>query len=576
MIGLIAVTAAGRVAASRLAGELPDTRSYPGPAATALPLAFDECDLIVCFLAVGATVRIAAPLLAGKYTDPGVVCVDEALRYAVPILGGHAGGANVLARHVAEILGATAVITTASDAAGSVALDEFGADIGFTVEPGSDLAAVGTAILSGERVTLTMDPEWPVPPLPAAVVRTDGPEPGVPAIVVTDAELDPASGPRVVYRPASLTVGAGASRGVTAAEAGKLMDQALASVNLSPRSVRWLATADVKAREPGLIAAAAERGWPLRTASAAELAAVDVPTPSETVRAAVGTPSVAEAAALLFAAAGRDRPGAAELLVPKQISQNATAAVARGRPRGRLALVGIGPGARDLLAPRAVSELRRASVIVGLDQYVRQVSDLIPAGTTILTSGLGDEEERAATAVREALAGRAVALIGSGDAGVYAMASPALELADDRIDVVAVPGVTAALAAAAVLGAPLGHDHASISLSDLHTPWAQIERRLRAAAEADLVVCLYNPASQARTWQLPQALAILGTARPAGTPVGWVKDASRGGQQSGIAALEDFDPAVADMHTMIVVGSSRTRVVAGRMVTPRDYRWSAP
>jgi cobalt-precorrin 5A hydrolase / precorrin-3B C17-methyltransferase len=330
MIGLIAVTAAGRVAAARLAEELPDTRSYRGPATTALPQAFDECDLIVCFLAVGATVRIAAPLLAGKYTDPGVVCVDEALQFAVPILGGHAGGANVLARHVAAILGATAVITTASDAAGSVALDEFGADIGFTVEPGSDLAAVGTAILSGERVTLTMDPEWPVPPLPAAVVRADAPEPGVPAIVVTDAELEPAAGPRVVYRPPSLTVGAGASRGVTAAEAGKLMDQALASAGLSPRAVRWLATVDAKAREPGLLAAAAERGWAVRTATAGELAAVDVPTPSETVRAAVGTPSVAEAAALLFAAAGRELPGAAELLVPKQISQNATAAVAGG------------------------------------------------------------------------------------------------------------------------------------------------------------------------------------------------------------------------------------------------------
>src|SRR5262249_24897824 len=160
-------------------------------------------------------------------------------------------------------------------------------------------------------------------------------------------------------------------------------------------------------------------------------------------------------------------------------------------------------------------------------------------GTRVLSSGLGDEEKRAATAVSEALAGRAVALIGSGDAGIYAMASPALELADDRIDVVAVPGVTAALAAAAVLGAPLGHAHAGIAPPAPPARWAQIDRRLRAAAEADLVVFLYNPASQARTWQLPQALAILAGNRPAGTPVGWVRDASRGSEQSGIATLED-------------------------------------
>jgi cobalt-precorrin 5A hydrolase/precorrin-3B C17-methyltransferase len=576
MIGLIAVTAAGRAAVARLADALPDTRVYDAPAATALPRAFAECDLVVCFLAVGATVRIAAPLLAGKYEDPGVVCVDEALRYAVPVLGGHAGGSNVLARHVAEILGATAVITTASDATGSVALDEFGADIGFVVEPGSDLAAVGAAILSGARVTLTMEPEWPVPPLPPAVVRTGQPEPGVPALVVTDGDPGPAVGPRVVYRPPSLVVGAGASSGVSAAEAGGLIDQALATAGLSPRSVRWLATVDIKAREPGLVVAAAERGWPITTAGAGQLAGVFVPTPSEVVRAAVGTPSVAEAAALLTAAGGDITPAAAELVVTKQVSAQATAAVARCRPRGRLAIVGIGPGARDLLTPRAIAELRRASVIVGLDQYVRQVADLIPAGTRVLPSGLGAEEQRAAAAVNEALAGRAVALIGSGDAGIYAMASPALGLADERIDVVGVPGVTAALAAAAVLGAPLGHDHALISLSDLHTPWDVIERRVRAVAEADLVACLYNPASRSRTWQFPRALAIIAAHRPPGTPVGWVRDASRGGQRSGIATLAGFDPAVVDMHTLVVVGSSRTTVVAGRMVTPREYRWAAP
>jgi cobalt-precorrin 5A hydrolase/precorrin-3B C17-methyltransferase len=262
--------------------------------------------------------------------------------------------------------------------------------------------------------------------------------------------------------------------------------------------------------------------------------------------------------------------------VTKQVSARATAAVARCRPRGRLAIVGIGPGARDLLTPRAVAELRRASVIVGLDQYVRQIADLIPAGTRVLPSGLGAEEERASAAVSEALAGRAVALIGSGDAGIYAMASPALGLADERIDVVGVPGVTAALAAAAVLGAPLGHDHALISLSDLHTPWDVIERRLRAVAEADLVACLYNPASLARTWQFPRALAIFAEHRPPGTPVGWVRDASRGGQRSGIATLAGLDPAVVDMHTLVVIGSSRTAVVAGRMVTPREYRWAAP
>jgi len=565
MIGLVSVTRAGHAAAGRLQNAWPGTRRYDGPAATALPRAFAECDAIVSFLAVGATVRLLAPLLAGKREDPGVVCVDEALRFAVPVLGAHQGGGNELARRVAATLGAEPVITTASDAAGGAGLDEFGADLGFAVEPGSDLAAVGTAILSGDRVTLTADAEWPLPPLPPNVVRTDRPEPGVPAVVVTDQKTE-ITERMAIYRPPSLRVGVGTTKGAPAQEIGDLIDGTLAELGLSARSVRSLATAEVKADEPGLLTAAAERGWPVVTFPASRLAAVPVPNPSEVVRRAVGTPSVAEAAALI-------EPGS-ELLAAKRASAHATVAVARARPRGRLAVIGIGPGARDLMTPRATAELRRAAVAVGLDAYLEQVADLLRPGTTVLASGLGAEQERAAEAVAQARAGRAVALIGSGDAGVYAMGSPALEMADDAIDVTVVPGVTAALAAAAVLGAPLGHDHVMISLSDLHTAWPVIERRITAAAEGDLVTCFYNPASGTRDWQLRRALELLAAHRPPGTPVGWVRDASRPGQAASLSTLRDFDPRAADMHTLVVVGSSRTRVQAGRMVTPRDYRWA--
>ena len=605
MIGLVAVTAAGRAAAARLAAAWPDeTRAYDGPAATALPTAFGACDSVVAFLAVGATVRLLAPLLASKHRDPGVVCVDETLRFAIPVTGAHAGGANDLARRVAAVLGAEPVITTASDASGAVALDGFGADLGLVIEPGSDLAAVGTAILSGQRVTLTSDQTWPLPPLPPNVTPGET-QRGVPAILITDRQVPERDEPTVTYRPPSLAVGLGASRDVPSAEIGALIDEALATAGLSPLSVRAAATADVKQDERGLLAAAGERGWPLTFFRVSQLAEIPVPHPSETVRAAVGTPSVAEAAALLAASISspastsstsspasisspvstpspvstRSPASNASLVVPKRTSAHATVAVARARPRGRLAIVGIGPGARDLLTPRAVAELRRARIVVGLDQYLRQVQDLIRPGATIRSSGLGQEQERAETAVADAAAGNAVALVGSGDAGVYAMGSPALEAAGlDGLDieVTGVPGVTAALAAAAVLGAPLGHDHAMISLSDLHTPWEVIEGRVTAAAAADLVVCFYNPASRERDWQLRRALAILAAERPPDTPVGWVRDASRPAQSAAIATLATFDPAVIDMRTLVIVGSSRTRLVAGRVVTPREYRWAGP
>ncbi|RZU76521.1 cobalt-precorrin 5A hydrolase/precorrin-3B C17-methyltransferase [Micromonospora kangleipakensis] len=555
-IGLVAATAAGRRHANTLAAAWPHARPVDGATvADALRTAWTSCDAVVAFLATGAVVRVLAPLLGDKHTDPAVVVVDEAARHAVALLGGHAGGANALAAEVGALLDARPVVTTATDAAGLPGLDT----LGWPVE--GAVAAVTRAILDGEPVRLVADATWPLPALPENVAA-DAPE-NAHRLLVTDriVSLDDRT---AVLRPPSLVAGIGSSRGVTAAEVTDLLRRALADAGLSPASLRCLASVDLKADEAGIMATADALGVPLQTWPVAELAAVDVPHPSEAVRAAVGTPSVAEAAALR---------GGGALLVPKTASAMATVAVARHAPRGRLAIVGLGPGAADLRTPRAVAELRRAAVIVGLDQYVEQVRDLLRPGTRVLASGLGAEEERARAAVAEATAGHAVALIGSGDAGVYAMASPALDHADERIDVVGVPGVTAALAASALLGAPLGHDHAYLSLSDLHTPWAVIARRVAAAAEGDFVALLYNPRSRARDWQLGAALETFAAHRPPHTPVGVVRNASRPGERVHLATLATLDPALVDMYSVVVVGSSQTRVVSGRMVTPRGYRW---
>jgi cobalt-precorrin 5A hydrolase / precorrin-3B C17-methyltransferase len=559
VIGLISATAAGAAARDRLAAAWPDrTRVYDGPVGDAVRRAFAECEQLVCFLATGAVVRLVAPLLGDKASDPGVVCVDEGGRFAVSLLGGHGGDANGLAVEVGELLGAQPVVTTATDAAGIPGLDT----LGLPVE--GDVAGVTRALLDGEPVVLDAEVAWPLPPVPFAA---EGAGQGAYTVRLTDRAVEPGAR-EVLLRPPSLVVGVGASRGAPAGDVLEVIDGALRDAGLSLRSVAELATVDAKADEPGIRAVAALLDVPVVTYSAEELAAVDVPNPSDAPLAAVGTPSVAEAAALL---------GGGELLVPKRKSAGspatATCAVVRRPGRGRLAVVGLGPGARDLLTPRAKEELRRASVLVGLDQYVDQIRDLLRPGTRILESGLGAEEERARTAVAEARKGHAVALIGSGDAGVYAMASPALAEASDDIDVVGVPGVTAALAAAALLGAPLGHDHVSISLSDLHTPWEVIERRVRAAAEADLVVTFYNPRSRGRDWQLPKALAILAEHREPTTPVGVVRNASRPDGTARVTTLADLDPATVDMMTVVTVGNTATRNIAGRMVTPRGYRW---
>jgi cobalt-precorrin 5A hydrolase / precorrin-3B C17-methyltransferase len=558
-IGLVWATPAGAALAAHLARAWPDARAYPGGPRTALRAAWAECDAVVAFMAAGIALRLAAPLLGDKRRDPGLVCVDDAGRFAVALAGGHAGGANRLAARVARTLGATPVVTTASDALGHPALDDLGADLGFRIEPGADLAAVGAAIAAGGPVTLVADQRWPLPPMPAAVIGAD--VANAPCLLITDRVVDPPR-PAVVYRPPSLVVGVGCSRGAPAAEILQLVDRALCDAGLVGASVAGLVSVDAKRHEPGLLQASRERGWALRFHPAERLASVPVPNPSAAVARAVGTASVAEAAALAEAA---------ELVVPKRKSARATVAVARARPRGRLYLVGTGPGDAALVTPQARAALARCELVVGLDRYVDRVRELLRPGTRVEVSAIGGELERARLALAEARRGAAVALVSGGDAGVYGMASPALAEATGDVDVIGVPGVTAALAGAALLGAPLGHDHCAISLSDLLTPWAVISRRLEAAARGDFVISLYNPRSAGRSWQLEEARRLLLRHRGPDTPVGLVTDAYRPGQRVELTTLGRLDVASAGMTTTVMIGSSQTRVVAGRMVTPRGY-----
>jgi cobalt-precorrin 5A hydrolase/precorrin-3B C17-methyltransferase len=558
VIGLVAATANGRRRAAHLAEVWEEAHFYEGKPREALAAAWKECEGIVLFLATGAAVRLVAPLLEDKRRDPGLVCVDDAGRFAVALCGGHEGGANTLAERVADTLGAAPVVTTASDALDVPALDSLGERIGFKIEEGSDLAAVGAALVSGEAIRLVSERRWPLGPLPENVVPEESEGP---LIVISD-ELREFSHPSVVYRPPSLVAGVGCSRGASAGEILDLLDSALREAGLARKSVAALASIDVKSDEAGLLEAADSLGAPLRFYPAEELAAAEVPNPSPVVAGAVGTPSVAEAAVLASGAG---------LVLEKRKSKNATVAIGRRPARGRMSLVSLGPGEDALIPPLAREALATSELVVGLEQYVKRVRHLLRPGTRVHTLPLGDEVARAEKAIAEARSGGSVALVSSGDVGVYAMGSPALELAGEDVEVVVVPGITAAQAAASLLGSPLGHDHCAVSLSDLLTPWEVIENRVRAVALGDFVVSLYNPRSKGRDWQLGKVREILLEHRPPDTSVGVVKDAYRKGQKVTFTDLASLRPEDVDMLTVVVVGSSQTKVVAGRMVTPRGY-----
>lgn len=559
MIGLVAATANGRRYAAHLAGVWEDARLYDGSPKHSLSRAWEECDGIVVFLATGAVVRLIAPLLEDKHRDPGIVSVDDAGRFAVALAGGHGGGANELAVRVSDALDAEPVVTTASDTMEIPALDSLGADLGIGVEEGSDLAEVGAALVSGETVHLVSDWRWPLGPLPENVILSKHVD--TPLIFISD-RLQDVPKPAVVYRPPSLVVGVGCSRGASAGEILDLLDRSLEEAGLSKKSVAALASVEAKSDEAGLLRAAEELGVRIHFHPADELAGMEVPNPSAVVESAVGTPSVAEAAVLV---------SGGELVLEKRKSAMATVAVGRLPVRGRLYLVSLGPGEDALIPPLAREALAASALIIGLEQYVDRVRHLLRPGTRVSTPPLGDEIKRAELALKEAQAGGSVVLVSSGDIGVYAMASPLLELADDDVEVIVVPGITASQAAASLLGSPLGHDHCSISLSDLLTPWEVIERRTEAAAVGDFVVSLYNPRSRGRDWQLGKVRDILLTHRPPDTPVGVVKDAYRPTQKVLLTDLASLRPEDVDMLTIVVVGSSQTRVVADRMVTPRGY-----
>jgi len=561
----VSVTERGRDLAARL--------PYPhhhGQAAETVRRRWPDVQGFVLFLATGAAVRIVAPLLADKARDPAVVCVDDAGLHAVALCGGHGGGANALAREVAALLAAAPVVTTATDAVGFPALDDLP---GLVVR--GETAQVTTALLDGRRVAVDNPLGWPLAPALTDLLAAAAGAPGeVEArIVVTDGASSPApagSGlPTALLHPPSLVVGVGAATATSEEEVVGLVSQVLAQAGLTPESAAAVATLDRRAGDAALRAVGRVLGRPVHGFPAAALAGVPVPNPSPVVAGAVGTPSVAEAAALLGAG-----PGAA-LVVPKRRGPSATVAVARrAGPPGRVAVVGLGPGGAAHRTPAAGAAVRAAEVVIGYGPYVDQASDLLGPGQEVVRSPIGAELVRAKQALAEAAAGRRVVVVCSGDPGVYAMASLVLELAEQAgpgVEVTVVPGVTAALAAAALLGAPLGHDHAAVSLSDLHTPWSAIEARLHAVGRADLAVTIYNPRSRGRPWQLGAARDVLLSHRPRSTPVGVVTDAGRDGQRVFLTTLARLDPDDVGMTTCVVVGASTTKVVSGRMVTPRGY-----
>lgn len=591
MTAILALTAKGGVLARRLQQAIPDATVYglQGRVADAdayfttfsekVSMLFEQGETLVAICSAGIVMRVLGPLLSDKRSEPPVLALSEDGASVVPLLGGH-HGANRLARDIANATGGVAAITTTGDLRLGFSLDEPPA--GYVVANPALVKPVTAALLAGEPVRLLHQAgpgTWP--PIEGA----DGALTEY-TICVTDRAAPEQLGQTLFIHPPVLTVGVGAERGVPPVEGAEAVRITMEEAGLSALSVAAVGSIDIKADEPAVLAAADALGAPIRLFDAATLEeqAPRLANPSDLVFRETGCHGVAEGAALALAG---DR---SELVIPKRRFGRVTVAVARaknpehlekGRARGSLYVVGIGPGAPAWRTGEAVAALRKAEVAIGYDLYLDLAADLI-AHAEQIRSPLGEEADRAARALEIAATGRSVALICSGDPGIYALATLVFETLDragDRalngVDVTVVPGISAFQATAARLGAPMGHDFCLISLSDLLTPRPAIRNRVKAAADGDFVIAFYNPQSLRRRTLLGEAIETLRASRPADTPVAVARSVGRPDETITITPISQFDPDSVDMMSLVVVGNSETRhrVIAGRdrLYTPRGY-----
>ncbi|MDJ0726281.1 MAG: precorrin-3B C(17)-methyltransferase [Prochloraceae cyanobacterium] len=570
---------------------LEEGQFYKSDLKTHLAKIWKENKALIFCLAAGAVVRLISPLLADKKIDPAVIVIDPKGKFVISLCGGHIGGGDRLTKIVANLIGATPIITGIANSLNLPGIDVLGFPFGWKRGQGdwNRVAAVIAKLKTVQVVQEVGSTLWQEN-LPAKHPFYFGfvednkisisPQARV-WISFTKRRFSPDSDlPKVQWHPRVLWVGIGCERGTSK----QLIKQAIETVfdrnHLATEAIAGIATIDIKADELGILELSRDWQLPIITFTAAELAKIEVPTPSKVVSQEVGTPSVAEAAAILAA----KNP----LLVSKQIFKQegekgaVTVAIAVAEKeyldrKGSLSLVGIGPGSLDQITPAAKTAITTADVVVGYSLYLDLVSSLFYPGQIIESSNITQERDRACRAIELAQWGLNVAVISSGDCGIYGMAGLVLEECrsqnwdgnNPKVEVF--PGITAMQAAASRVGTPLMHDFCAISLSDLLTPWPVIAKRLEAAAIADFVTALYNPRSLKRTEQIKIARDTFLKHRDPNTPVAIVRSAYRLDEQIYLTTLEEMLEVPIDMLSTVIIGNSSTRNYANLMITPRGY-----
>ncbi|MEH1882679.1 precorrin-3B C(17)-methyltransferase [Nostoc sp.] len=510
---------------------------------------------LIGICAAGILIRTLAPLLSDKQQEPPVLAVAEDGSAVVPLLGG-LGGVNDLARRIAEVLDVKPAITTTGYLRLGTTL--LSPPPGYHLANPDDAKKFISDVLAGAQVKLEGIAPWlsdsklPINPK------------GDLTIQVTERLVTPTAN-CLVYHPATIAI----AINDTIDNPVALIQQLLVDAKLEKTSVAGIFAPITAATNPTIHAVASALGVPARFF-----------TPNQLESLLSQGYSPAQAAAIAATGTSFLSYSSAEVAIaiaPQPIDPNTI-----GQPRGRLAIIGTGPGGSQWMSPEVKEILKSATDLVGYKTYLDLIGSLAD-GKQRHESDNREEEARAKMALDLAVSGRYVAVVSSGDPGIYAMATAVFEVCDrislpewESIDIHVAPGISAMQAAAAAIGAPLGHDFCAISLSDILKPWSAIAQRITAAAEADFVIAFYNPVSKERTWQLAEARNILLRHRTPDTPVVLAQNLGRAGQTVKAIALDQLTPASADMRTIILIGSTKTRTIKRSdgnlwVYTPRRY-----
>lgn len=555
---------------------------------------FRKGNVLVYIGACGIAVRAVAPHIGSKETDPAVIVIDEKGENVIPILAGHLGGANEWARKIAELTKGKAVLTTATDVNGIFAVDLFAKENQLLIGDLKKAARFTASLLEEGKASVVTPRKYAdviqfEDGIPAELQAYDLPDEQLAGqhgenVALITPDVEPSTNPDAPLRliPRCVILGMGCRKGKSYEELRDFAEGTLQELGLDREAVCAIASIDVKKEEPGLVSLAADLGVPLQTFNAEELEKTELENwtfmESDRVREFVGTGNVCERAAaaagarkILIGKTAKDGMTICVGMRPVELCWKPRAKSDKNDPKGHLFVVGIGPGNHEGMTGQAAAALESSDTIIGYSVYNDLVKPYYP-DKRYLTTPMTGEEARCRMAIEEAKAGHTVALICSGDPGVYGMAGLVLELAGDAgFDIEIVSGVTAALSGAALLGAPLVHDFAVISLSDRLTPWEKIEKRLRAAAEADLCIVLYNPSSKGRREHLHRAAQILMEYVPGSRVCGIADRIGRDGEKTRVMTLEELADAETDMFSTVFIGNSSTRRLGNRMVTPRGY-----